>query len=146
MAGIGSVEMLALVGLVAGFIINIFFLLTLSKALRGCAYENRRMRPGLVWLSLIPVFSFIWNFFVVLRVDASLEAEFEARGIAGEFASTRVWGLAYSILTICVLLPVIGTILSIGLVVCWIVYWVKVAGLSRKLVPLPQWAPVGAGE
>jgi len=142
----GAIGTIVLLICLSGFIISCLFLYTLHKALKNCAEENRRMKPGLVWLSLIPFFSFVWNFFVVARVDQSLEAEYAARGLAAAFNSTRAWGLAYAILAISVVLPVVGPFLGVVLAVCWIVYWVKVAGLSRRLGRMPEWAPVGRTE
>ena len=64
-----------------GLAITILFLLTLSKALRRCAPENRTMEPGMVWLYLIPIFNLYWQFVTVNRVSESLKNEFYARGI-----------------------------------------------------------------
>jgi hypothetical protein len=41
------------------------------------------MRPGLVWLMLIPLFNIIWQFFVVLGLAQSLGKEFQTRRIPG---------------------------------------------------------------
>jgi hypothetical protein len=40
-------------------IINIFFLLTLSRCLSRVQPRNRDMEPGMVWINLIPCFSMV---------------------------------------------------------------------------------------
>ena len=42
---------------------------------------NRRMSPGLVWLTLIPLFGMVWQFFIVNKMADSLKAEFTTRNI-----------------------------------------------------------------
>src|SRR5579863_6262009 len=59
----------------------IFYLLTLQNALAKCAPVARTMEPGMVWLCIIPLFSVIWNFFVVMALAKSLGNEFRRRGI-----------------------------------------------------------------
>lgn len=54
-----------LVGLVAvlvGLIVAIFYILTLSRALQKCSPQLRTMKPGMVWLLLIPLFNVLWQF------------------------------------------------------------------------------------
>ena len=53
----------------------VFFLLTQQNTLKAIRRENRRLRPGLVWLQLIPIFNFCWMFVVVTRVADSLYKE-----------------------------------------------------------------------
>jgi hypothetical protein len=111
----------------------IFYLLTLQKALRRCSPETRAMQPGMVWLMLIPVFGLFWHFMLVLNLAKSLGAEFQKRGIAEEPAPGQTIGLATCVLNCCMIVPLLGFLCSLGTIVCWIVYWVKIAGFSAKL-------------
>jgi len=52
----------------------------LQKILNRVAPSNRLMEPGSVWLNLIPVFGFIWGFFIATRIPQSLRNEFRDRG------------------------------------------------------------------
>jgi hypothetical protein len=120
--------------------IQIFFCLSMSKALNQCAESNREMSPGLVWLFLIPCFNMIWLIFITLWVPASLKKEFESRGIedGGDYGKTM--GLIGSI---CLLANLVLSCIPfinycswiVGLVgfVLWIVFWVQVVGYSGKL-------------
>jgi hypothetical protein len=122
-----------LIGLVILLIPAIFYLLTLQKALNRCSPESRAMNPGMVWLMLIPLFNFVWHFFVVLNLAKSLGAEFQKRGIAEEPHPGKNLGLIMCILACCGWIPLLGLFTGIGALVCWILYWIKIAGYSAKL-------------
>lgn len=120
---------------------GIFYTLTLQRALSRCAPETRAMEPGLVWLLYIPVFNLIWSFIVVNRISTSLRAEFQRRGIAG-VDTGRELGLAMSILACLGIIPIVGILAALAGIVCWIMYWAKIAGLSGQLVlPAPAAQP-----
>lgn len=133
-AGIAGVFMGALIVCAILLIPLIFYLLTLQKTLNRCAPENRAMAPGLVWLMLIPLFNLVWHFFVVLNVAKSLGAEFQKRGISEEPEPGKKLGLIMCILAVCGIVPLLGILCSLASLVCWIMYWVKIAGFSGKLV------------
>ena len=126
-----------LIGVVIFFAIMlvpaIFYLLTLQKALNRCSPENRAMAPGMVWLMLVPFVNIVWHFFVVINVAKSLGGEFQKRGIAEEPEPGKKIGLIMCILACCGIIPLLGVLCSIGALVCWILYWVKIAGFSAKL-------------
>ena len=113
----------------------IFFLLTLQNTLNAISFENRKMEPGLVWLSLIPIFGLVWQFIVVDRMAGSLKAEFTKREMATEEARPgNSIGLAYCILFCCSLIPFLGYITSIAGLICWIIYWIKINDYKNRLL------------
>lgn len=113
----------------------IFFLLTLQNTLNAVSFENRKMEPSLVWLSLIPLFGMVWQFIIVDRMAGSLQAEFAKRGIANEEARPgNSIGLAYCILFCCSLIPFLGYITSIAGLICWIIYWIKINDYKNRLL------------
>src|ERR1041385_3360468 len=83
-----------------GIVIHITFLLSMQKALTRVAPPNRAMRPELVWLMLIPVFNFIWQFSLAARVPDSRRNEFRnrRRDDGGDYG--KVIGMTYCILWI----------------------------------------------
>ena len=120
---------------------TIFFILTQQRALSKCSPANRTMSPGLAWLQIIPVFGWIWQFFVVSALADSLGNEFRARGIQEEDRPGYGVGLAMCITRVCVIIPILGWFFClIASLVLWIIYWVKIAGFSEKL----DYAPGGA--
>lgn len=128
--------MLVVMGImiVIGLIVQIFYLLTLSKALGRCSPENRTMEPGMVWLNLIPCFGLIWIFITVTRMSESLGNEFYARRMderGNDYGKSL--GITYNALFLAGMIPYIGILFSLGGLVCWIMYWVKIAGFSSQL-------------
>jgi hypothetical protein len=121
------------VSIIISIVIGIFYCLTLQKALNRCAPQNRAMSPGLVWLYLIPIFSLVWHFFIVINMAKSLHAEFVYRGIVEEPSPGQTIGLATCILNVTTWIPYLGYLTSIAGFVCWIIYWVKIAGYSSKI-------------
>jgi hypothetical protein len=126
--------------------IHIFFLLTLSRALGFCRPENRDMEPWQVWLNLIPLFNIVWIFLTVLRLASSLRREFTERGQGRRDEDYgQNLGLAYIVAGLVSGLPirVLSTVLSLACLVCFIMYWVKIAGYNQQL---QKESPVGRDD
>lgn len=132
-AGIAGIALIALIVFAVCLLPAIFYILTLQKAFSRCSPENRAMAPGLVWLLLIPLVNIVWHFFVVLNLAKSLGAEFQKRGLAEEPNPGQKLGLIMCILICCGIIPILGIVCSLGGLVCWILYWVKIAGFSGKI-------------
>ncbi len=128
LANLGGTEIFVILFLLLLLIIpNAFYCITLKKTLNEISRPNRKMAPNDVWFLLIPVVSLVWSFFVVNKMTQSLQLEFERRNIKRQEDKPGYnIGLTYCILACCVLIPLIGPLLSIAGFVCWIVYWVKI--------------------
>ena len=111
----------------------IFYCLTIQKAMNRCSPENRAMAPGMVWLLLVPLVNIIWHFFVVMNVAKSMAAEYQKRGLAVEPNPGQNIGLVMCIAACCGFVPIVNLLAAPTAFVCWIIYWVKVAGLSTRL-------------
>lgn len=149
-AGIlGIVCVVAGVIVLVGLVIAVLYLLTLYRALAKVAPHNRLMEPGLVWLSLIPLFNVIWAFIIASRLPDSLRNEFReqgrddgtdyGKGIATTNAVIGVLSMGISLASN-VLPPDVRGMTGcaqgpLGLVslVLFIVFWVKIAGYSSQL-------------
>jgi hypothetical protein len=147
--------------LLAFLIPAVFFMLTQQKTLQAIQKPNRLMVPGLVWLQIVPLFGQIWQFFVVSRIANSIKKELASRqddsilGFSDITAveeegkrPTYVIGLVYCILYTVGLLVDVSIAINprnlkfmiwfiafsmLGGMICWIVYWVQLAGYKRKL-------------
>lgn len=115
------------------YVTNVFYLLTLSKALKRVDESRRGMSPGMVWLNLIPLFNLGWHIYTVVQMSDALAKEFDARQISYENKPGYVIGLVASILMATSIIPYIGFFLFIGGAVCGIIYWVQVAEFSKKI-------------
>ena len=129
-----GVAEIALLGILIGLIPMIFYLLTLQNTLNAVSPGNRKMNPGQVWLMLIPFLGAVWQFLVVGWVADSLAAEFHSRNKpVPESRPGYSIGLTYCILFVCGIIPFLGGLASLAGLVCWIIYWVKIAGYKREL-------------
>ena len=143
--GLAEIMVIMLIVVAICLIPEIFFVLTLQKALQRCSPENRVMSPGLTWLLLVPVFNLVWMFIVVTQMAESLEKEFRKRNVPVEPSPGRSIGLAWCILVVCCLIPLLGILTGLPALICWILYWVKIAGFSSILAsPTSHFAPVSA--
>ena len=144
---LGDTEILLIffIAVVIFIIPMIFFLLTQQNTLKAIKPENRRMRPGEVWMQLIPLFNIVWQFIVVARISDSIRNEINDRNnnsFLGEvnpaFVNDRDprptynIGLAFCILGLCGMIPLLGGFASLGALVCWIIYWTQVAAYKNK--------------
>ena len=128
------VAVMCVAGLI-GLAIQVFFLLTLSKALHRVRPELRTIEPGQVWLNLIPFFNLYWIFVLTSKVPDSLGREFRERRMhrRGENYGAEV-GKWYAICTIASIVPFVNYVAGPAALICWILFWVKIAGLSSELV------------
>jgi hypothetical protein len=137
-------------------VIAVLFLLTQQNTLKAVKPENRLMQPGMVWLQLIPLFGMIWQFSVVSRIADSLAKERTSfqedsiLGLADYTAAEQVGerptygiGLAYCILEIINvvmawphLLPTVQGLVALAMIICWIIYWVQLAAIKKKIIRL----------
>lgn len=134
----------------ARFVVAIFFCRTLERVLQLCHPDARRLTPGLVYLSMIPCFHYVWQIVTVVQVAGSLQTEFHDRGLeeeAGDYGRTA--GLAFCVLAF-VDTPAVAVVDRVApesefaplivwavLNVAWfsllVLYWVQVAGYGRQL-------------
>jgi len=113
---------------------TIIYLAALQKALQRCAPESRTMPPGQVWLMLIPLFNVVWQFIVVGRMASSLRNEFLRRQLPlADPEPGKTLGIAMCVLIATGWIPVVGMFTGPAGLVCWILYWVKIAGYSRQI-------------
>ena len=157
--GGGSLQLLLLLAIL---IPAILFLLTQQNTLKILRPESRLMNPGLVWLQLIPLFGQVWQFFVVSRIAGSIRKEIESGhedtllGIADADAAgelgrrpTLAIGITYCALNaVSIFLNLTLTagknssmegwvaLMGLSSMICWIIYWVQLAGEKKKITRL----------
>jgi len=89
------------------------------------------MPPSNVWLLLIPLFNFFWQFIVVDKIAQSITMECDKLNIpVKENKPTYKIGLAWNICTLLFFIPVLGNLAAL---VLFIAYWIKV-NEYRKLI------------
>lgn len=125
-AGGVLIGMLACYGLVivAAIVVQIMFLLAMSRALKACKPRNREFEPGQVWFVLIPLVGIYFWVMMVLKVPESIANEYEDRGWRPDGDFGKNIGLWYLITSF-----VCG---PVGLVL-WIMFWLKISKYSKEL-------------
>jgi hypothetical protein len=141
----------------AGFVILIAFLsivalytLTLYNTLDVIAPINRAIRPGMVWLMMIPFFNLVWHFVIVHKIADSIAGEFRQRVGQSDFRPGYGTGMiASTAFFISVLISIaapkntptdmIGGIFSIIGIICGITYWIQIHKYKRKIKQLPPY-------
>ena len=123
-----EIILLILLGIIILNIPLFFYLFSLRNTINKISIENRKIQSGQVWLMLIPLFGFVWQFFIVNRMAASLKAEFTKRNIQIEDKPGFTIGIVY-----CILSCIPTAITLIPALICWIIYWVKINSYNIKL-------------
>ena len=86
----------------------------------------------MVWLMLIPLFNLVWHFFVVKNVSESIKSWAAENGKNVEDAG-YTFGLICCIAQCCGLIPVVNMLAGPVSLVCFIIWWVKVAGFNKLM-------------
>ena len=113
---------------------GILFLITLQNTLKTVEPENRTMKPQNVWLLFIPLFNFVWMFFVIKAVYNSLQNQLMKYGVY-ETSTKSVYqiGIALCIVSVIYAIPSFRAMLVVPFLTLWVLYWVKVNGEKKKL-------------
>jgi len=103
------------------------------------------MAPGEVWLQLIPLFGLVWQFMVVTKIAESIQKELSdntsfsfEENTASQINSnqprpTYGIGMAYCTLFCLTMIPVLGRLASLAGLICWIIYWVRIANYKNRI-------------
>jgi hypothetical protein len=122
-----------MIGLSVGLLIAAVICFLLYDLQKAVPPQHRKIEPGMIWLSLIPLFNLVWNFFVFLRVPESYQSAFAERGDPTRGQSERSIGLAYAICAACSIIPCIGIFAALGGLVLLIIFLVKMYSLKSLL-------------
>jgi len=158
-----SLWILLIIILLGVCVVGVLFILTQQNTLKAIRPEHRELRPGQVWLQLIPLINLYWQFIVVTRIADSISrqnASFQDDSILGipDYDAvaavgkrpTYAMGIAFctlmvanSVLSYISSLAMLQGVVALGGIICWIIYWVQLAEVKRKLVRSQQ--TVGPG-
>lgn len=134
MFGIGAPELLVICLALAFLVTLLAIPATLSYiVLKRIPEPHRKQKPELSFLLLIPVFSLVWQFFVLPKIAESLQSYFAERADrpAGDMgASLALWCCICSILGF---IPILGILAGLASFVLMIIFFAKVFGLTDNL-------------
>lgn len=131
MLGGGCLIFALLIGALAIAVV-VFYILTMQKALKLAGDRHRKMEPGMVWLMLIPLFNLVWHFFVVKNVSESIKSWAAENGQSVDDAGYTI-GLVACIANCCGIIPFVNFLAGPVALVCFIIWWVKIAGFNKLM-------------
>ena len=122
-------------------IAQILFLVTLQNTVAAVDRRNRHLNPGQVFLMLIPIFNYLWVYWMVTRIADSIEDELRARKMPTPLNRPGYnVGLGYAISltagTVFRFIPymnVVAGFAALVALVLWIIYWVQIHNYRRAL-------------
>lgn len=144
---------------IATFLLLGSFFLTQHLVLSAIRRVNRRMAPGFVWLQYLPLIGNFWQFMVVIEISRSAVRQrftfvdesllgVADHGVRIGSHPTLAMGLASAILsnlTVILLFTdvpdsfrIVPAALATASVVTWVVYWIQLLLLRRKLIRLQR--------
>jgi hypothetical protein len=102
--------------------------------------SNRQVPSANVWLMFIPFFNIVYRFILYPKISESLRLEFQDRDAVKSGDYLKGLGLTLGILGVVNIIPfdALKSITSLGILVIWIVYWVKTAEIKNQLRSIPQ--------
>ena len=74
----------------------VLILVRQMQALGAVRGRNRAMAPGLVWLGLIPLFTYVWTFVAVSKTATALADESDDRRLRDRGDNGKALGMTYS--------------------------------------------------
>jgi hypothetical protein len=114
-----------------------------QNTLKAIRPTNRAMSPGQVWLTLIPLFGFVWQFFVVVRIATSIKRELKAKredlqgqsvNVTGDkWPPTLYTGIAYGVFYCLMFLPFYKPFFAMAATICWICYWIELTVCRKRI-------------
>ena len=125
------------------FVLPALYLNSLRKTLLLINLKNRTIDPNYVWFMFIIFFNLYYNFKLVSSIATSLSNEFSDRNIAvDEKRPGETIGFINSIFLVLWFinaftkfdLEAINFILSLGALITWIIYWVKINKYKKLLI------------
>lgn len=130
----GAGLIILLLVLMASITIAVFYLLNLQNLLKEISPANRQTEPSNVWLMFIPLFNIIYPFILYPKICDSVKKEFEQRNMAESGDYGRSIGITMPILSLCGIIPILGSLAGIANLVLFIIFWSKMAGYKSKLM------------
>jgi len=133
-----DIGLLVLLYLVTRTALAVLICYILSSALKRIPIHYRKQDPRMVWLLLIPLFPFAWNYFIFLPLARSFENYFKSTG-QKEIPDCG-WGMSVA-LCICADAILVGPLALVAIkstLILMILVLVRVYHLASMLAPAPN--------
>jgi hypothetical protein len=135
-----SLLLITIVLLIVVIVLYVFYLKNLQELMNEVSVHNRQVPPVNVWLMFIPLFNIVYRFILYPKISESLRLEFEERQYPREGDYLKGLGLTLGIMGVVNILPIqiFKTLSALGILIVWIIYWVKTAEYKNQLRSMPK--------
>ena len=130
---LGLSSFILAIAFVISYVILFVITIIISGALKEVPSEYRVMKPGQVWLLLIPCFAVIWNFWVFQRVPQSFQNYFASQGRTDFGDCGGQLGLWYAITVVGGVIPFVNCIAGPAAFVLLFIFLVKILELKKQI-------------
>jgi|GEM_PF-2514765 len=119
-----------------GAIPLILFIRSIQNTLNLISPHNRKIKPSLIWLTLIPlpVLSNIWLFVLVTLVANSLALEYTERNIPYKSKPTFIIGITMSVISCLAYFSPFKKYTGILWFIFFFAYWAQIVRSKRDLI------------
>jgi hypothetical protein len=118
---------------IAAIVVNVFYLLTLQRTMGKVSEPNRPFAPGLVWLCFVPFFGSVWMCVYTITLSLAVKKDFEQAGRQDHKDGSLPCSIGMAVCLGLCWIPFVNMTVLIAYPILWIVYWVQIAGLGKKM-------------
>lgn len=95
--------------------------------------QFQQMKPGMIFLMMIPFFGLVWAFFIALQVPASFKSYFDSVGDTTVGDAGKGIALAWAICAACSIVPFLNLIAGPASLVLLIIFIVKLFNMAGRV-------------
>lgn len=130
-----DILLIGLMVLLPFFILKIFFCWSCYKTQNQIPLSYRLAPAGLCWLILIPVIGYIFEWIMLPFILPNSIRQYKSNDplVAAKANSLMGVGLAFVILPLLSVIPLVNISAWIAEFILWIVYWVKIVDIRKDL-------------
>jgi len=113
--------------------VAILFAFLVYNAYSSVPAQFQQIPANQVWLLLIPVFGWYWNFILYPKISQSYRLYAQSKNMDDGSDYGEQQARIYAICSICSIIPCVGGIIGLVGFVFWILYIVKIYDYKKRL-------------
>jgi len=132
----GMLIFIAIVAIASIAVAAAYFLL-LHRTMNKISLAARPVPGWTVWLSYIPAAGPIWAVVFAVMLSSAIKKDFLLAGRADHNDGALPFSIGMAVTLLCCFIPFVNLVAFPAYVVVWILYWVKIAEISKRMPILP---------
>jgi len=122
---------------IAGVVVAAVYFLLLHRTMDKVALAQRPVPGWTIWLSYIPVAGPIWSVVFAVMLSSSIKKDFLLAGRPDHKDGALPFAIGMAVALLCAFIPFVNLIGGPAYLVLWIIYWVKIAEISKRMPVIP---------